>query len=160
MSTPSSIISQLQRDLLLASNATGFMDTTLHDSMSRMNSGLSSANAGINQHSFTCGSFTLSANRTNALAINHNLGVVPSAGFLWSVNAPLTTRGIVGKMRFHAASKLYSGTMVAFNTSLSVISGYSGEYGRIDWTNADMIFSANSTYPLLSGLTYQWLAIA
>ena len=160
MSTPATIISQLQSDILLANNATGFTDTTVHDAMTRMVSALSSAGAGINQRSFVCGSFTLSANRTTDLIVSHSLEAVPSAAFLWSADVPLTTRGIIGKIRFHSDDYVKSVALTAANGGLSTLNGSSNAIGRLQWTNKTLVFSANSTYPLLSGSTYQWLVIA
>lgn len=160
MSTPATIISQLQGDILLANNATGFTDTTVHDAMTHMISALASSGAKINQHSFECGSFTLSASRTSDLIISHSLEVVPCAAFLWSVDVPLTTRGIIGKIRFHADDYMKSAALLAANGGFGTILGSSNAIGRLQWTNTTLILSANSTYPLLSGSTYQWLAIA
>ncbi len=160
MSTPATIISQLQGDILLANNATGFTDTTVHNAMSHLISALASAGAKINQHSFECGSFTLSASRTTDMIVSHSLEAVPCAAFLWAVNIPLTTRGIIGKVRFHADDYVKSTAIVAANGGYNTLNGSSNAIGRLQWTNSTLIFSANSTYPLLSGTTYQWLAIA
>lgn len=160
MSTPASVIAQLQSDLLLANNATGFTDATVHDAITRMLSLLSSSGAKINQHSFACGSFTLSSSRMTDLIISHGLEAVPSCAFLWSVDAPLTTRGIIGKIRFHANDYVKSVALTAANGGLSTVNGSSNAVGRLQWTDTTLILSANSTYPLLPGITYEWLAIA
>ena len=118
-----------------------------------------SGSSTINGKLFDCGSFTPTSAVTSAYTISHSLGSTPSAAFLWVTNPSYETRGIVGKYRADTSSESNSASLLAANGDLSTGSGGSFNRYRLGWSDTALTVNCDSTYPLLAGLTYQWLVI-
>jgi hypothetical protein len=118
-----------------------------------------SGSSTINGKLFDCGSFTLTSAVTSAYTISHSLGSTPSAAFLWVTNPSYATRGIVGKYRADTSSESNSASLTAVNGAFSTGAGTTGSRFRLGWSDTDLTVNCDSTYPLLAGLTYQWLVI-
>lgn len=112
----------------------------------------------INGAVFECGEFTLATDASSNYTVSHSLGVVPSAVFLWVVNPSYATRGIIGKYATDSSS-LLNASITAVNGALGTGTGSSGARMRTVKTATDITFNCDSTYPLVAGLRYQWLAI-
>ena len=114
----------------------------------------------INGKLFDCGSFTPTSAVTSAYTISHSLGSTPSAAFLWVTNPSYATRGIVGKYRADTSSESNSASLMAVNDSFTANTGASFSRFRLGWSATALTVNCDATYPLLAGLTYQWLVIA
>lgn len=112
----------------------------------------------INGAVYDCGEFTLATDTSSNYTVSHSLGVVPSAVFLWVVNPSYETRGIIGKYATDVSSVL-NASVTAVNGALAAGTGSSAARMRTYKTADDITFCCDSTYPLVAGLRYQWLAI-
>lgn len=119
--------------------------------------------ATINGRNFDCGSFTPASNITQFYLVNHNLGVIPSAAFVWIENVDYSKdnsfRGITGKYRSNQNSYSFSSSVTRVNTSIS--SSVPNAAGRfaLHWDIEKINLGCDSMYPLLAGEKYQWLVI-
>lgn len=132
----------------------GTIDTTLNNSVTV------DVSVQINGKVFACGSFTPDSNITTGQVITHNLNIVPSAAFLWTANPSYATRGMLGKARFDDSTEVNSCSMMAANGGLAVGAGATTSNFRISWDSTTVTFNSSALYPLLAGVTYQWLIIA
>ena len=114
----------------------------------------------INGRKFECGTFTFPTAVTANYTIQHNLGVTPSAVFLWVVDPDYSVRGQVGKFRADHTTELNSVAVAAANGSIAANSGAVSVRYRTVWDSTTITFNCDSTYPLLPNMEYQWLAIA
>ena len=114
----------------------------------------------INGRKFECGTFTFPTAVTANYTIQHNLGVTPSAVFLWVVDPDYSVTGQIGKFRADHTTALNSAAVVAVNGGIAPESGTSGNRFRTAWDSTTITFNCDSIYPLLPNMEYQWLAIA
>lgn len=114
----------------------------------------------INGRKFECGTFTFPTAVTANYTIQHNLGVTPSAVFLWVVDPDYSVRGQVGKFRADHTTELNSAAIVAVTGGFNVGLGGGGSRFRTVWSSSTITFNCDSLYPLLPNMEYQWLAIA
>ena len=114
----------------------------------------------INGRKFECGTFTFPTAVTANYTIQHNLGVTPSAVFLWVVDPDYSVAGQIGKFRADHTTDMNSIAISAVNRGISASSGASGNRYRTVWDSTTITFNCDSAYPLLPNMEYQWLAIA
>lgn len=169
-----SIESKVQ-SLITASNAkTGETDTNLTAAVQRLIDGFGQGGgtATINGAPFDCGTFTLETDQTANFTVQHNLGMMPVAGFMWVVNPPLKDEDgsnlqyQYGKIRTVNLSDSNNASYGKFGAMLyvaggeySAVKGSTYEAGNFRWTAETVTFCCSSTYPLRAGLKYQWLLI-
>ena len=134
--------------------------------------GGSSETPTINGMAFDCGTFSFEADQTANFTVQHNLGMMPVAGFMWVVNPPLKDEDgnnlqyQYGKIRTVNLSDSENASYGKFGAMLyvargerSAIKGSTYEAGNFRWTAETVTFCCSSTYPLRAGLKYQWLLI-
>ena len=114
----------------------------------------------INGRKFECGTFTFPTAVTANYTIQHNLGVTPSAVFLWVVDPDYSVTGQVGKFRADHTTSLNSAAVTAVNRNISASTGETHARFRTVWDSTTITFNCDSVYPLLPNMEYQWLAIA
>jgi hypothetical protein len=110
------------------------------------------------------GTFTLSSNATTQTNVLHNLGVVPDFAIWWLDGAHIASATITVAVRGVIIS---TGTNATLNAQY-VVTGYntSGKAGtsanavaaEYNLTKNGFTARCNSTYPILAGLTYHWIA--
>lgn len=170
-----SLASKIQSLLTAANRKTGGTAENLTEAVQELCDGYgqgSSETPTINDAPFDCGTFTLETDQTTHFTVNHNLGKMPVAGFMWVVNPPLKDEDgnnlqyQYGKIRTVNISDSNNASYGKFGAMLyvaggerSAIKGSTYEAGNFRWTAETVTFCCSSTYPLRAGLKYQWLLI-
>lgn len=121
-------------------------------------------NSTINGRAFDCGTFSLQSDQTTNFTINHSLGAVPSAFWLYIIEPPAQENGAnikykIGAVRTNSESSSFSLSLHFANGVANGAVGAAANANRIEWTDTTVQINASTTYPLRAGLTYEWIAL-